>query len=257
MSEANSVKNPIIPGTKIMKLAAGKGVESTKYMSLISSLMYLTVTRPDLMYVVSLLARFMEKPKEEHMAVAKQVLRYIKGTMNYGLHYGKDQSQKLKVFTDINYARDLENRKSTSGYVCLFSGAAICWSSRKQEVVTLSSTEAEYVAATTCTCHCVWLKGILEEVEENTGTVEVMCDNCSTIKLSKNPIMHRRTKYIDVRFHYIRELVNKDIIRLNFCGTKEQLADMMTKPLSLAAFEFIREEIGVKDLKQEAQRLPV
>lgn len=128
MWEANDVKNPIVPGTKLTKLTPGKDVNSTKYMSLIGSLMYLTVTRPDLMYVVSLLSRFMAKPKEEHMTVAKRVLRYIKGTINYGLYYGKDNSQKLRVFTDSNYARDLEDRKSTSGYICLFNGAAICWS---------------------------------------------------------------------------------------------------------------------------------
>lgn len=119
-------------------------------------------------------------------------------------------------------------------------------------MVTLSSTEAEYVAATNCACHYVWMKGLLEELEEKAGTVKIMCDNCLAIKLSKNPVMHRRTKHIDVRFHYIRELVNSEVIRLKFCGTKEQLADMMTKPLSLAAFEFIREEIGVRNVKQEA-----
>lgn len=84
------------------------------------------------------------------------------------------------------------------------------------------------------------------------GTVEVMYDNCSTIKLSKNPVMHRRTKHIDVRYHYIRELVNKGVIKLKFCGTKEQLTDMMTKPLTSATFEFIREEIRVRDVKQDA-----
>nr|GFA63564.1 putative RNA-directed DNA polymerase [Tanacetum cinerariifolium] len=152
----------IVPGTKLMKITRGKDVNNTKYMSLIGSLTYLTVTRPDLMYVVKLLSRFMAKPKEEHMAVGKRNLRYIKGTINYGLYYRKDKSQKLRLFTDSNYARDLDDRKSTSGYICLFNGAAICWSSRKQEVVTLSTTEAEYVAATTCACHCVWLKDLLE-----------------------------------------------------------------------------------------------
>ncbi|KAJ9542981.1 hypothetical protein OSB04_029487 [Centaurea solstitialis] len=140
MWEANDVKNPILPGTNLMKLTSGKDVNNTKYMSLIGSLMYLTVTRPDLMYVVSLLSRLMGKPNEEHMAVAKRVLRYIKGTLNHGLCYKKDKSQKLRVFTDSNYAPDLEDRRSTSGYVCLFNGTAICWSSRKQEVVTLSTT---------------------------------------------------------------------------------------------------------------------
>lgn len=119
------------------------------------------------------------------------------------MHYRSDKSQKLRVFTDRNYAHDLEEQKSIYGYVLLFSGVVICWSSRKQEVVTMSTTEDEYVIVTTCTCHCIWLKGLLEEHEEKAGTVEVMCDNCSTIKLSKNLVMHRRsTNHIDICFHY-------------------------------------------------------
>nr|GEX95851.1 retrovirus-related Pol polyprotein from transposon TNT 1-94 [Tanacetum cinerariifolium] len=128
---------------------------------------------------------FMAKPKEEHMAVAKRVLGYIKGTINYELYYKKDKSQKLRVFTDSNYARDLEDRKSTFGYICLFNGAAICWSSPKHKVITLSTTEAEYVAATTCACHCVWLTDFLEELEEQAGTVEVInaCEDENEIDL--------------------------------------------------------------------------
>lgn len=131
MWEVNEVKNPIVPGTILTKSTAGEDVNSNQYISLIGSLMYLTVTRPDLMYVVSLLSRFMENPKEEHMAAAKQVLRYVKGTRNFGLHFERNLNQKLKVYTDSDYARDIEDWKCTSGYICLFNGGAICWSSRK------------------------------------------------------------------------------------------------------------------------------
>ncbi|MFS7989867.1 putative RNA-directed DNA polymerase [Helianthus anomalus] len=252
MWEANEVKNPIVPGTILTKSSAGEDANGTEYMSLVGSLMYLKVTRPDLMYVVSLLSRFMSKPKEEHMAVAKRVLRYVKGSINFGLFYGRNLNQKLQIYTDSDYARDTEDRRCTSGYVCMFNGAAISWSSRKQDIVTLSSTEAEYVAATTCACHCIWLKGLLEELEEKSmGTVTILCDNSSTIKLSKNPVMHRRTKHIDVRFHYLRDLVKKEVVKLEFCRTEEQLADVMTKPLKLDTFDQLRLQIGVKDIKQE------
>lgn len=116
--------------------------------------------------------------------------------------------------------------------------------------MTLSSTEAEYVAAGLCACHCVWMKGLLAEMEENTGTITIFCDNSSAIKLSKNPVMHRRTKHIDIRYHYLRELVEKQVVELEFCGTKQQIADGMTKPVKEAAFNEIRTVMGVCGVKQ-------
>ncbi|KAJ0910984.1 putative RNA-directed DNA polymerase [Helianthus annuus] len=147
----------------------------------------------------------------------------------------------------------MEDRRCTSEYVCLFSGATICWCSRKQDVVTLSLTEAKYIAAMGCACHCIWLKGLHEDLEEKPGgAIGIMCDNSSTIKLSKNPVIHRRTKHIDVRFHYLRDLVNQETVQLEFCRTEEQLADGMTKPLKLDAYVQIRNKIGVQEIKQIA-----
>lgn len=102
--------------------------------------MYLTVTRPDLMFVVCLISRFMAKPKEEHMQAAKRVLRYLKGTLEFSVFYKRGSELKVKAYTDSDYAGDIDDWRSTSGYVFLLSGAAVCWSSRKQDVVTLSST---------------------------------------------------------------------------------------------------------------------
>ncbi|KAM0015324.1 putative RNA-directed DNA polymerase [Helianthus debilis subsp. tardiflorus] len=249
MWESNPVSNPIVPGMILTKAGAGEDVDSTKYKKLIGSLMYITVTRPDLAYCVCLLSRFMARPKSEHLQAAKRVLRYLKGTFNFGLFYERGSNSKLQVYTDNDYARDLEDRKCTSGYVCIFSGGATCWSSRKQEIVTLSSTEAEYVAATTCACHCKWLKGLMEDLSEKIdGVLEVTCDNTSTIKLSVNPVMHRRTKHIDVRFHYLRDLVNQEELKLVYCKTEDQVADIMTKPIKLEAFIKLRGLLGVKEI---------
>lgn len=210
--------------------------------------MYLTVTRPDLMFVVCLISRFMAKPKEEHMQAAKRVLRYLKGTLEFGVFYKRGSELKVKAYTDSDYAGDIDDRRSTSGYVFLLSGAAVCWSSRKQDVVTLSSTEAEYEAATSCACHCVWLKGIMEQIVlDQCECLEIFCDNTSSIKLSKNPVMHRWTKHIDVRYHYLRDLTNDEVVKLTFIGTEEQVADIMTKPVKLETFVKLRSLLGMKE----------
>ncbi|KAD2805945.1 hypothetical protein E3N88_39322 [Mikania micrantha] len=251
MWEVNGVNNPIVPGALVTKTGDKNKVDESLYKSLVGSLMYLTVTRPDLMYAVCFVSRFMADPREEHLQVSKRILRYVKATYDYGLTYARNASLKLKVYMDSDYARDVDDRKSTSGYVCILSNAAVSWSSQKQEIVALSSTEAEYVAATSCACHSVWLKGLLEEIsEESVGTVEIQCDNSSTIKLSKNPVMHRRTKHIEVRFHYLRDLVNDEKIQLMFCSTKDQVADVLTKPVKLEVFEKMRDMLGVHKIEE-------
>lgn len=250
MWESNGVKNPIVPGVMVTKAGVGAKVDSTEYKRLVGSLMYLTVTRADLTYGVCFISRFMSDPREEHMQLAKRILRYVKETYSFGLLYERSVVKGLQVYTDSDYARDTEDRRSTSGYACILSNAAISWSSRKQDIVTLSSTEAEYVAATTCACHSVWLKGLMEEIlSESIGVVDILCDNSSTIKLSKNPVMHRRTKHIEVRFHYLRDLVNEGKVQLVFCSTDDQVADVMTKPVKLEVFERMRKLMGVRDLE--------
>lgn len=250
MWNCNAVKNPIVPGTVLSK-EGRKDADATMYKQLIGCLMYLTVTRPDLMFVVCLISRYMAEPKEEHMMIAKRVLRYLKGTLELGVFYRRSTDARLLGYTDSDYARDVNDRKSTSGYVFLLNGAAICWSSRKQGIVTLSSTEAEYVAATACACHCVWLKGILKELGvKDCNCIDIMCDNSSAIKLSRNPVMHRRTKHIDVRYHYLRNLSSEGAVKLAFCRTNDQVADIMTKPVKLDQFVKLRGLLGVQQFEE-------
>lgn len=124
--------------------------------------------------------------------------------------------------------------------------AAVTWSSKKQPIVTLSTTEAEYVAASVCACQAIWFKRILEELGcDAGGSMEILCDNTSTIKLSKNPVFHGRCKHIGVRFHFLRDLVKEGVIRLEHCGTQEQVADIFTKPLKREVFEHLRGKLGV------------
>ena len=152
------------------------------------------------------------------------------------------------AFTDSDYD-DLDDRRSSSGFVFMLWSGDVSWSSKKQLVVPLSTTEAEYIVATLCACQCVWLRRVLEKlgVEEKTGTV-IMCENSSTIQLSKNPVFHGKRKHIDVRFHFLRDLVNDGVVELSYCNSQDQIADIMTKPLNLKQFEKLRGILGVTEV---------
>lgn len=247
MKNCNSVKNPIVPGTKLTKECGGADVDATLFKQMVGSLMYLTATRPDMMYVVCLISRYMAKPKEAHMLAAKRVLRYLKGTIEMGVFYKRGVKNELLAYTDSDYAGDIDDRRSTSGYAFLFSNGAVCWSSRKQPVVSLSTTESEFIAAAACACQGIWMKRILNQIgHSHCKYITIFCDNSSTIKLSKNPVMHGRSKHIDVRFHFLCDLIKDGELELKHCKTDEQIADIMTKPLKLEVFERLRGLLGVR-----------
>nr|DAD19456.1 TPA_asm: hypothetical protein HUJ06_020919 [Nelumbo nucifera] len=236
MENSNLVKNPI----------GGAGVDATAYKQMVGSFMYMTATRPDLAYVVSLISRFMERPTELHQQAVKRVLRYLKGTTELGIFYKRGGEEKLVAYSDSDYAGDVEDRKSTSGYVFLLSSGAVAWSSKKQPVVTLSTTKAEFIAVASCACQSVWMRRILEKLgHKQSKCTDVFCDNSSAIKLSKNPVMHGRSKHIDIRFHFLRDLTKDGVVKLEHCGSRDQLADIMTKPLSHEVFIRLRELLGV------------
>ena len=248
MAQCNSVHNPVVPGFKLTKDEEGVAADSTVYKQIVGSLMYLTATRPDLMFSVSLISRYMERPTDSHFQAAKRILRYIKGTIVFGIFYKKGGKAELVGYSDSDYAGDQNDRKSTSGYAFLMTSGAVSWSSKKQPVVTLSTTEAEFVAAASSACQVVWLRRILTILnQEQSNPTVVFCDNISAIKLSKNPVMHGHSKHIDVRFHFLRDLVKDGILELIHCSTQQQVADILTKPLKLDTFLKMRNLLGVHE----------
>jgi len=130
----------------------------------------------------------------------------------------------------------------------VYGSGSICWPSKKQAIITLSTTEAEYVAAASCACQGVWIRKILKQLgqEQKKGTL-ILCDNSSSIKLSKNPVMHGRCKHIDVRYHFLRDLVKEEIVSMEYCSTQEQLSDIITKALKLDTFCKLRSKLGLID----------
>eukprot|EP00253_Pinus_taeda_P010859 PITA_10859 len=163
---------------------------------------------------------FMERPREAHWQAAKRILRYVKGTKMFGILYNVTEHSNLVGYTDSDWAGSIDDRKSTSSYVFHMGSGAISWASKKKSIVALSTAEAEYVAATTATCQAVWMRRMLRSLgQEQAKATVIFCDNSSAIALSKNSVFHKRTKHIDTRFHYIRELVNNGEIVLEHCRT--------------------------------------
>ena len=157
----------------------------------------MTCTRPDISFSIGVLARFMQQPREMHWRYVKRLLKYIKTTRNYCLIYRKTNNFNLTGYTDSDYAGDIEERKSTSGHVYKVGECLISWNSNRQQIVSLSSTEAEYIALTTSIKEAIWLKQLLNEMNFEQAKIKIYCDNKSTICLANNPEFHARSKHID------------------------------------------------------------
>jgi len=247
MENCKPMSTPMSSNAYLETDLTGKDVDEKTYRGMIGSLLYLTSSRPDIMFSTCLCARFQSKPKESHMTAVKRILKYLKGTVNVGLWYPKGNTCSLVGYTDADYAGCRVERKSTSGACHLFCGSLVSWSCRKQNCVALSTAEAEYIAAGSCCAQLLWLKQQVSDYGIEISSIPIKCDNTSAICLTKNPIQHSRTKHIDIRHHFIKEhVLNNDVI-LEFVETSKQLADIFTKPLNRDQFERIRLELGILD----------
>ena len=216
------------------------------YRSAVGALIHLCVTRPDLNYAVGQVAKYSANPNQSHVNAVKRILAYVKGTRNHGICFGSNNKNCLVAFFDADHARDMDDRKSTTGYVILLNGGSVAWGSRRQQCVSLSTTEAEYVAACETARQVTWLRNILHDV----GVIQekatpLFCDNQGAIHLSKNPEDHKRTKHIDIQYHYVRKCQSEGTISVEYVPSVDQLADMFTKALPRTAFESNRNSISV------------
>ena len=232
MENCNPISIPMKPGAKLSKFDGGECVDASRYRSLVGSLRYLTCTRLDLSLSVGIISRFMEEPIYSHWKALKRVLRYIHGTVSLGLFYSKAEDYKLVGYSKSDWYGDIDDRKSTSGYVFFMGNTTFSWLSKKQPIVTLSTGEAEYVTASWCVCHVIWLRNLLSKMElKQLDATVIQVDNKSAIELAKNPVNHKISKYIDVRFHFICDHVKKGSVELVHVASQDQVADIFTKPL--------------------------
>jgi len=248
MQDCKPVSTPIDPSTQLEAASSEDlPVDQEKYQSVIGSLMYLSVsTRPDISFAVGNLARFSAKPTKAHWNALKRVVRYLKGTVEYGLKYVRNDHEECSGYSDADWAGDVNDRKSTSGYVFMLSGGAITWKSKKQTCVALSTAEAEYIALSASAQESIWLRQILTDLgNPPTQPTTLYEDNQSAIAMAKNPQFHGRAKHIDIKCHYIRDQVQTAQIQLTYCPTEEMIADIFTKGLSRDKFEKLRDKAGI------------
>lgn len=234
---------------KLGKMVDGEVIDASQYRSIIGSLRYLVNTRPDIAYYVGIVSRFMEAPGKQHWAAVKQILRYVQGTKSYGCVYKSGGKEEIVGYSDSDLAGDVVDRKSTTGTVFFLGSSVVSWASQKQNIVALSSCEAEYVAASTGACQAIWLSRLLGEITgKDPQKVKLLVDNKSVIALSRNPVHHERSKHIDTRFHFIRGCIEEGKVDVDHVRTEGQLADILTKSLGRVKFIDLRQLLGVKEV---------
>jgi hypothetical protein len=212
LDDCKTNKTPIAIDANLGVDEGGRSADIHQYRAMIGSLLYLTASIPDIIFFVCLCAMYQINPKESHLVALKRILRYVKGTLNLGLWYGRQTEFNLIGFTDADFTGDRLDRKNTSGTCQFFGGSLVSWSSRKQTSVALSTAEAEYIVAGSCYKHILWMIQTLQDYNLYFCKVPIMCDNTSAIMILKNPVLYARTKHIEIRRHFIRDHVKGVIL---------------------------------------------
>lgn len=238
MDKAKIVSSPLTPNFKLTDRDCPTSedeieeMDRVPYASAVGSLMYAMVcTRPDLAHAVGVVSRFLSNPGKKHWEAVRWIFRYLRGTSKLGITFGNGQPM-LAGYTDSDMAGNKDNMKSTSGYLMTFAGGVVSWQSRLQKCVALSTTKAEYMATTEAGKELLWLKRFLQELGFKQQRYVVLCDNQSAIHLAKNSMFHKRTKHIDVRYHWIRDAIEDGLFELNKVHTDDNASDMLTKVLA-------------------------
>ena len=249
LSNLAPVYTPSDPRQKLVKERDYKASEefTHKYLSMFGSLNYLpTIARPDIAYAVSVAGRYNSNPTQDHMDAITRVYAYLVKTQDHGIYYDKS-CPELKGYVDSDYAGCSDTSRSTTGWIFTLAGGPISWSSKRQQTVSLSSTEAEYMAATEAAKEAVWIKNFINDLDigYTVGAVQLNIDNNSTIKVSKNPEFHQRMKHIQVRHNFIRESIRDGHIDARWIPTKDNLADAFTKALGRPTFEKLVQDMGM------------
>ncbi|KAL0402265.1 UNVERIFIED_CONTAM: Retrovirus-related Pol polyprotein from transposon RE1 [Sesamum latifolium] len=242
MLKCKSISTPVEPHAKMCAHEGQDLEDATMYRKLVGSLIYLTLTRPDISFAVGVMSLYMQNPKKPHLEAVRRILRYMKGTLSYGIMFQKCDACRLVGYCDADYAGDHDTRRSTTGYIFMLGSGAVSWCSKRQPTVSLSMTEAEYRAAAMAAQEITWLVQLLKELHQPIEYgVPLYCDNLSVIRLAENPVFHAKTKHVEVHYHFIREKVLQEEIKLKHVGTKRQVADLFTKGLDGNKFEIFRQ----------------
>nr|GEV40006.1 copia protein [Tanacetum cinerariifolium] len=238
MEKCDTVSTPMAT-TKLDADLQGTLVDQTKYRSMIGGLMYLIASRPNIAFATFVRARYQAHPTEKHLKEVKKIFRYLRQTINTGIWYLKDSEFELIAYSNADHARCNDDCKSTSGGIQFLGEKLVSWSSKKQDCTTMSTTEAEYVSLSACYAQVIWIRTQLLDYGFCYNKILIYCDSMSAISISYISVQHSRTKHINIRYHFIKEHVEKGTIELYFVGTEYQLVDHFTKALPKERFEYL------------------
>lgn len=247
MSNCNPCHTPVDTNSKSSSSTGSLLSQPTVYRSLVGALQYLTLTRPDISYAVQQVCLFMHAPRDTHMALLKRILRYVCGTLDYGLHIYRSPTLDLVAYSDADWAGCPDTRRSTSGY-CVFMGDnLVAWSSKRQHTVSRSSAEAEYRGVANVVAELCWLRQLMTELSHPPRRASVVfCDNVSAMYLASNPVQHQRTKHVEIDLHFVGEKVSLGEVIVTHIPSSLQLADIFTKGLTSSLFKDFRCNLQIK-----------
>ena len=257
LSHANPVSTPL---TTTANLSLGDSPQfdnPVQYRQIVGALQYVTLSRPDITFAVNKVCQFMHSPTQNHWSAVKRILRYLQGTVSYGLLIKQESATLLHAYTDSTYTplnaffdADWDgcpdDRRSTGGYAICLGSNLVSWCARKQKTVSRSSTESEYKALADAVAELIWLQALLRELRVSTPSAPILwCDNLGATYLTVNHVFHARTKHVEIDFHFVREKVARRQLTVQHISTDDQIADIFTKPLFSHRFLFLRDKLQV------------
>ena len=243
MENSKPTRTPCCPNVRLTPFDGSILPDPSEYKSMVGALQYLTFTRLDLAFSVHQLYQFMNTPASSHLEAAKRVLRYVRGTLHFGIHFALGPLT-FSTFSDADWAGDPTDGKSTTSMVIFLDSSPISWSSKKQSTVSQSSTKAEYRALASTTAELAWLRTLFKELKLFLPHIPVLwCDNNSALALASNPVFHSRTKHIEVDYYYVRGCVLRSTLGIKFISGRDNFADIFTKPLPGPHFLVLRSKL--------------
>lgn len=253
MVDALPIITPMEAGHRLLKSMSPTTPEEKKAMSnlpyrqVVGSIRYLvTCTRPDIAFSASQISQHMNNPGDAHWTAAKRLLRYLKFSKSVGIYYQSQDDLNLTGWADSDYAGDSEDRRSTSGHIFLFAGGPICWYSKKQDVVALSSSEAEYISLSAAATECISLQQLFKDMLFPIKIpTTLFCDNQASISICNSESISDRLKHISIKHHFIKDLVANNQIQIQHVPSKEMFADFLTKSLPKSAHWYLCKGAGI------------
>ena len=246
-------ETPIEANHKLTLGESDPKVEVSSFQKLIGKLLYLTHTRPDICYAVNVLSQFMHSPRNSHFQAANRILRYLKGTSGLGITYKRTYKLNLILYTDSYYAGSRVDHRSTTGYCTFLGGNLVTWRSKKQEVVSKSSTEAKFRAMSKGIDEVMWIKYLLEGLKISyIKPIIIRCGNKSAISIAHDPVYHDRMKHVNIDRFYIQEHLEQGILKTEHVNSEEQCADIFTKGLPIKNMKYLVLKLGMKSMHSSA-----